>query len=117
MLKYAKLSMAIIVISGLSGCKTTSVDISSYVPIIDIYQHDIQQYNIDLSQCRTLALQAQKKYQIQREKEQSEMVASVIVGTAIGVAIGNSLDSNDDSGTTIGAIYGARVVADLSSQV
>ena len=116
MLKYVKLSIAITAIAGLSGCTTTSVDISSYAPVIDIYQHDIQQYNTDLSQCRTLAFQAQKKYQIQREKEQSEMVASMIVGAAIGAAIGNSLDSNDDSGTTIGAIYGAGVGASVQAE-
>lgn len=116
MLKFAKLFIAVTGISGLWGCATNTVDISSYAPVIDIYQHDIEQYNLDLSQCRTLAFQAQKKYQIQREKEQSDMVASMIVGAAIGAAIGNSLDSNDDSGTTIGALYGAGVGASVQAE-
>ncbi len=68
MLNYVKLSIAITVIAGLSGCTTTSVDISSYAPVIDIYQHDIQQYNTDLSQCRTLAFQAQKNTKYREKK-------------------------------------------------
>lgn len=116
MLSFTKLFITVLGISTLSGCATNTVDISSYAPVIDIYQHDMEQYNMDLSQCRTLASQAQKKYLIQREKEQSDMVASMIVGAAIGAAIGNSMDSNDDSSTTIGAIYGAGVGASVQAE-
>jgi uncharacterized protein YcfJ len=116
MIKSKTLPLAVLGMLALSGCATDTVDISSYAPVIDIYQHDIDQYNTDLSQCRILAVQAQNKYQEQRKKEQSDMMASMLVGAVIGAAIGNSIDSNDDSGTTIGAIYGAGVGASVQAE-
>ncbi len=97
----------------LTGCGSGAhkMDLTSYAPVIDVYQYDSTQYQTDLNQCRELAVRAQAKYEEQQKKEKADMLTSAIVGAVIGAAIGNALDDNNDSATTIGAVYGAGIGA------
>ena len=61
------------VISLLIGCGGTAprLDLGTYSPVIDIYQYDTAQFNTDISQCRQLAITAQKKYDLQQSRGKS----------------------------------------------
>ena len=100
----------------LSACGSETINIAGYSPVIDTYQYDLNQYNIDLNQCRSLGQAAQAKYDEQQAKEQSDMMASIIAGAIVGAAVGNAIDGNNDSGTTLGATYGAAVGASVAAE-
>ena len=111
-----KFSRFIIPVFILSACASETINIAGYTPIIDTYQYDLNQYNIDLAQCRSIGQSAQAKYEEQQAKEQSDMMASIIVGALVGAAVGNAVDGNNDSGTTLGATYGAAVGASVAAE-
>ena len=93
----------------LIGCGGGSprLNLGTYSPVIDFYQYDTAQFNTDISQCRQLAIAAQKKYGLQQAEERAEIFASAVVGAAVG----NALDDNNDSAATVGAVYGAGLGA------
>ena len=98
------------ILIGWSGV-AQRLDLATYSPVIDFYQYDTAQFNIDISQCRQLAITAQKKYDIQQAEERAEIFTSAVVGAVVGAAVGNALDDNNDSATTVGAVYGAELGA------
>ena len=87
------------------------LDLRTYSPVIDIYQYDTAQFNIDVTQCRQLAITAQEKYDQRQAEERAEILASTVVSAAVGAVIGNAFDDNNDSATTVGAVYGAGLGA------
>ena len=107
-----------IIIPGvlLASCGSETINIAGYSPVIDTYLYDLNQYNVDLNQCRSLGQAAQAKYEEQQSKEQADMMASIIVGSLVGAAVGNAVDGNNDSGTTLGATYGAAVGASVAAE-
>lgn len=106
------------IIFFLFGCGGTAnqLDLGTYSPVIDIYQYDTAQFNHDINQCRQLAMTAQHNYEKQQAQEQTEILASTVVGALVGAAVGNALDGNNDSGTTVGALYGAGIGASSATE-
>jgi hypothetical protein len=49
-----KLTSLIISALLLSACGSETINIAGYSPGIDKYQYDLNQYNIDLNQCRSI---------------------------------------------------------------
>ena len=103
------------ILIGWSGV-AQRLDLATYSPVIDFYQYDTAQFNIDISQCRQLAITAQKKYDIQQAEERAEIFTSAVVGAVVGAAVGNALDDNNDSATTVGAVYGAGLGATSAAE-
>ena len=99
----------------LGACQTTNnINLATYAPVIDTYQVDQAQYNIDLSQCRTLGQKAQIAYNQQRQKEQDQAFKSALIGAVAGAAIGRVASNNtrglsSGRGTTAGALYGGAI--------
>ena len=108
-MQQVKTIVLLIVSAQLIGCGGTAqrLDLGTYSPVIDFYQYDTAQFNMDISQCRQLAITAQEKYDLQQAEERAEIFASAVVGAVVGAAVGNALDDNNDSATTVGAVYGA----------
>ena len=63
----------------MSACQTVdTLDISTYAPVVDIYQYDTAQYEIDLQQCRALGNRVQANYVKQREEEKKRATANLL---------------------------------------
>ena len=113
MKKTAVLILGAAVILG--ACQTTNtINLATYAPVIDTYQVDQAQYNIDLTQCRELGQRAQIAYNAQREKEQEQAFKSALIGAVAGAAIGRVASNNSSSlssgrATTAGALYGGAI--------
>lgn len=94
---------------GLVGCGYQP-SLSDYRPVVDSFTTDMATYEVDRSQCVSVALQAQAEYERQqRQKRESNMTIGLIVGAIAGAAIGSaSSDAGDGAivGGTMGALEG-----------
>lgn len=100
-----------VAVLGLCGLTLTACvepeELIDYRPVVDTYKSNMTDFDTDLSQCRTIALQVEADYKQRQEEEMARnMVAGLIAGVLIGAVAGAGSDYQGDY-VAAGAMAGA----------
>lgn len=93
----------------LSACSTANL--AEYKPVIDTFNTDMEAFEIDLIQCRSIASDAKLKYE---RTAANAATANILVGAVVGAAVGSAVGSGSGNqggytryGTAVGMASGA----------
>ena len=91
-------------------CACAVEPLVEYTPIFDPYRTDMEAFNKDLIECRSIALTVEADYKKRKqEQETANLLTGVLVGALFGAVVGAGSDSQGDmiaSGSAAGASAG-----------
>lgn len=100
---YKKIAISVIMLSFLTAC-SVPVTTEQYTPVVDISaSKNVNNYNNDLNECRSIALQKESEYQ---DRQNKEMAGRLIGGLILGAVVGQAVGGNSNW-TAYGAANGA----------
>ena len=101
---YERFAPLLLVATMLSACATESL--VDYSPIVDPKMIDQAQFNKDIVECRSIALQVEAEYRKrQNAQAMSNMLAGAVAGAVTGAVVGSGSDYRSEL-TAYGAASG-----------